>query len=154
MIRETIAEALKSDALTIKDAAESIDTSPDDLADFCRTQQNKLVSMIDDVCDLLGLELVRTFTNDSWESYLEEAWANWGSKEPSLQYATSKSEEWAEESGGKLADGSITESYDKWSNLYDEKEFDAWEATALDEFEASERERLKKFAWVRWALHP
>lgn len=150
MIRETIADALKSDVFTIKDAAERIDASPDDLADFCRIQQNELVAMIDDVCELLDLKLVRVFTSESWESYLEEAWASWGSKDPGSQYAQSKSEEWAKISDEHVGDGNMTSSYDEWSSLYDKREFDGWEDTALAEFETSERERLKKFKWVRW----
>lgn len=150
MIRETITSALKSDAWTVKDAAEEIDVSPDDLADFCSVQQNKVVSMLDDVCELLGLELLRVFTNESWELYLEQAWASGGSKEPSRSYAAAKSEGWDEYSRVAQSEGNKQLSYDDWSSEFDEREFDAWEASALMEFERSERERLEKSKWVRW----
>jgi hypothetical protein len=150
MIRETIAGALKSDDLTIEDAADEIGTSPDKLADFCRVPQNDFVAMLDDVCELLNLKLMRVFTQETWELYLEEAWARWGSKEPSIAYAASKAEEWAERSRGETSEGQDDKSFEAWSREFDKKEFEAWEATALTEFESSERERLEEFGWVRW----
>ena len=150
MIRETIASALKSDVWTIKDAAEELSVSPDDLADACRTKDNDLVAMLEDVCELLDLKLMRVFTKESWDLYLEEAWASWGSKELSLIYAASKAEEWEEYSSGELSDGNKEESFEVWSRDFDQKEFSTWEATALIEFEQSERERLEEHSWVRW----
>lgn len=146
MIRETIASALKSDAWTVKDAAHELDISADELADFCSVQENEFVTMLDDVCEFLGLELQRVFTNETWELYLERAWTNWGSKEPSLSYAAGKAEEW--DAYSRTANGQL--SYDDWSIKYDNEEFDAWEALALSEFERSERERLEKLSWVTW----
>ncbi len=150
MIRETITSALKSDKWTVKEAAEELDISADELADFCSVQSDEFVEMLDDTCELLGLELLRVFTQESWESYLEVAWENWGSKVPSLSYAEGKTEEWDSYTSGTLSAGETKLSYDAWSSDYDEREFDAWEATALDEFERGERERLGRFNWVRW----
>lgn len=149
MIRETIADALKSDKWTVKEAAEELDISADDLADFCSVKTNEFVAMLDATCEFLGLELMRVFTQESWDSYLEDAWGNWGSKVPSLSYAEGKAEEWDIYSSGVPSEGK-TLSYDDWSSDYDKREFDAWEATALVEFERSERERLKQFSWVSW----
>lgn len=150
MIRKTIASALKTDAWTVQDAADAADVSPDALADFCSIQQDEFVSMLDDVCELLDLELLRVFTNESWELYLEQAWANRGSKEPYRSYASAKAEEWDAYSDAESSAGNKQLSYDDWSTEYDQKEFDAWEAVALSEFESTERERLGKFSWVRW----
>lgn len=150
MIRETIASALKSDVWTIKNAAEELGIPPDELADFCRVKENEFADRLDDLCALLDLRLLRVFTKESWESYVEEAWSNWGSKEPALSYAASKAEAWAEYSREETSDHSSMNSYEAWSAAFDQEEFDAWEATALSEFERAERERLEKFNWVRW----
>jgi len=150
MIRETIAGALKSDHWKIKDAADELKISPDDLADFCRVSQNDFVAMLDDVCELLNLELLRVFTQESWELYLEEAWGGWGSKEPSRAYAASKAEEWDEFKQGKASEGQSDEAFEAWSQEFDKREFEAWEAAALTEFEKNERERLEESGWVRW----
>ena len=150
MIRETIASALKNDAWTVNDAADELDIAPDELADFCSVQQNEFVAMLDALCDLLDLKLQRVFTKQSWERYLEEAWANWGSKEPSALFAAAKAEEWERYALEERRAGNTQRSYDDWSSEFDEKEFDAWEASALSEFESAERARLEKFSWVRW----
>lgn len=147
MIRETVADALKSDNWTFKDAAKELDVSADALVDFCRVSENDSLQFLDDVCEFLNLKLMRVFTRESWESYVEDSWNLWGSKEPAIAYATSKAEEWAEYSHGQQAEG---KDFEVWSQEFDEKEFDAWEALAVAEFEKSERVRLEKTGWVRW----
>jgi len=65
-------------------------------------------------------------------------------------YAAAKAEKWEKYAREVRRLGNAQHLYDDWSTEFDETEFDAWEASALNEFESGERARLEKFSWVRW----
>ena len=150
MIRETIVSALKTGRWSIEDAADQLEMNPTSLSEFCSGNEDLPESILDELCELLDLKLIRVFTKESWDAHLNEAWESWGSKGPSEEYAAAKAEEWEAYRGEKLTEASGSGQYEIWSQNYDEKEFDNWEGMAFVEFEKEERERLEKFDWIHW----
>ena len=164
MMFKRIYAAIQFDGMSVNNVAALSKIPQSSLQRFCSGQQGLQMDGLQNVCEVLGLELVRRLDVDELKEHMEEQWGELKAEAEAVEYDPLKSEAWREVSDklwpkyarkNKL-DASDSHKYAEWeaeeylgwSVRYDDEHYSEWEAESCSEWEAEERERLEACGWI------